>query len=171
MAGVERRPSTRTSPMRRACHYALSRGSLCGRARDSGAHHWPRLQCTQAHHVLEEEPQFRVAQNRRISKVPIESIVDSTGLSIVGQGEWAPAKHGNRGKQVWKERHIGVDHAAEGVAQVLTGEHVDYARTGIERIEPVEGDLNNFIGDAAYDTAAISNSLPAVDAEPLSCRR
>ena len=29
-------------------------------------------------------------------------VVDSTGLSIVGEGEWAAAKHGGRGKRGWK---------------------------------------------------------------------
>ena len=37
-------------------------------------------------------------------------IVDSTGLSIVGAGEWAAAKHGRRGKRGWKKLHLGVDH-------------------------------------------------------------
>jgi hypothetical protein len=36
----------------------------------------------------------RVAGNR-----PIHLIVDSTGLSIVGEGEWAAAKYGGRGKR------------------------------------------------------------------------
>jgi hypothetical protein len=31
------------------------------------------------------------------SKKDVHLIVDSTGLSIVGEGEWAAAKHGNRG--------------------------------------------------------------------------
>ena len=30
---------------------------------------------------------------------PIHLIVDSTGLSIVGEGEWAAVKHGGRGKR------------------------------------------------------------------------
>ena len=30
-------------------------------------------------------------------------IVDSTGLSIVGEGEWAAAKHGGRGRTGWKK--------------------------------------------------------------------
>ena len=33
------------------------------------------------------------------SKKPIHLIIDSTGLSIVGEGEWAAAKHGGRGKE------------------------------------------------------------------------
>ena len=33
-----------------------------------------------------------------VSKKPIHLIIDSTGLSIVGEGEWAAAKHGGRGE-------------------------------------------------------------------------
>ena len=34
-------------------------------------------------------------------------IIDSTGLSIVGEGEWAAAKHGGRGRRGWKKLHVG----------------------------------------------------------------
>ena len=36
---------------------------------------------------------------------PFHPIVDSTGLSIVGEGEWASAKYGGRGKRAWKKLH------------------------------------------------------------------
>ena len=36
-------------------------------------------------------------------------VVDSTGLSIAGQGEWAAVKHGGRGIRGWKKLHLGVD--------------------------------------------------------------
>ena len=42
-------------------------------------------------------------------KGAIHLIVDSTGLSIVGEGEWAAVKHGGRGKRGWKKLHLGVD--------------------------------------------------------------
>ena len=32
-------------------------------------------------------------------------LVDSTGLSIVGEGEWAAVKHGGRGRRGWKKLH------------------------------------------------------------------
>ena len=38
-------------------------------------------------------------------------IVDSTGLSMGGEGEWAAAKHGAHGKRGWKKLHLGVDAA------------------------------------------------------------
>jgi hypothetical protein len=33
----------------------------------------------------------------------IHLIVDSRGLSIVGEGEWAAPKHGGRGKRGWEK--------------------------------------------------------------------
>ena len=48
---------------------------------------------------------------------PVHLIVDSTGLSIVGEGEWAAAKHENRGKRGWKKLHFGVDRSGVIIAQ------------------------------------------------------
>jgi len=39
--------------------------------------------------------------------------VDSTGLSIVGEGEWAAAEHGGSGKRGWKKLHLGVDRSGK----------------------------------------------------------
>ena len=79
-------------------------------------------------------------------------IVDSTGLSIVGEGEWAAAKYGGRGRRGWKKLHRGVDRSGVIVAQALTEGHVDDATTGITLIEAVAGDLGSVTADAAYDT-------------------
>jgi len=40
-------------------------------------------------------------------------IVDSTGLSILGEGEWAAAKRGGHGKRGWKKLHLGVDRSPD----------------------------------------------------------
>ena len=66
-------------------------------------------------------------------------IVDSTGLSIVGEGEWAAAKHGGRGRRGWKTLHLGVDRSGVIVARALTEASVDDATTGITLIEAVDG--------------------------------
>ena len=42
----------------------------------------------------------------------LDLLVDSTGLSIVGEGEWAAVKHGGRGRRGWKKLHLGVDRSA-----------------------------------------------------------
>ena len=79
-------------------------------------------------------------------------IVDSTGLSIVGEGEWAAAKHGGRGRRGWKTRHLGVDRSGVIVARALTEASVDDATTGITLIEAVDGALGRVTADAASDT-------------------
>ena len=68
-------------------------------------------------------------------------IVDSTSLSIVGEGEWAAAKDGGRGRRGWKTRHLGVDRSGVNVARALTEASVDDATTGITLIEAVDGAL------------------------------
>ncbi len=79
-------------------------------------------------------------------------IIDSTGLSIVGAGEWAAAKHGGRGTRGWKKLHVGVDHTGVIVAHALTEATVDDATTGIELIEAVNDDVTRVTADTAYDT-------------------
>jgi hypothetical protein len=82
-------------------------------------------------------------------------IIDSTGLSIVGEGKWAAAKHGERGKRGWRKLHLGVDQAGVIQAQVLTDSSGDDAKTGTKIIKKTKGKLRSVTGDAAYDTVAI----------------
>ena len=97
--------------------------------------------------------------NLTLRRVPagegLHLIVDSTGLSIVGEGEWAAAKHGGRGTRGWKKLHLGVDGSGVIVAHVLTGGHVDDATTGIALIEAAGGDVTSVTADPVYDTIAI----------------
>ena len=85
----------------------------------------------------------------------IHLIVDSTGLSIVGEGEWAAAKHGGNRKRGWKKLHLGIDGTGVIVVQVLTDGSTDDAKTGLDLIHAVEDDVSSFTADAAYDTIAI----------------
>ena len=57
-------------------------------------------------------------------------IVDSTGLSIVGAGEWAAATHGGRGRRGWRKLHLGVDGSRVIVACALTEPTADDAMYG-----------------------------------------
>ena len=52
--------------------------------------------------------QLDIKLRRAPTSGAIHLIVDSTGLSIVGEGEWAAAKHGGKGKRGWKKLHLGV---------------------------------------------------------------
>jgi hypothetical protein len=96
---------------------------------------------------------------------PLHLVVDSTGLSIVGEGEWAAAKHGGRGTRGWKKLHLGVDRAGVIVAQALTEATVDDATVGIDLIGAAAGGVASVTADAAYDTVAFYEAASARQAQ------
>jgi IS5 family transposase len=98
---------------------------------------------------------------------PIHLIVDSTGLSIVGEGEWAAVKHGGRGKRGWKKLHLGVDRSGVIVAGALTDGNADDAKTALELIDEVEDEITSVTADPAYDTIAIYNASAARGAKAV----
>ena len=79
-------------------------------------------------------------------------IVDSTGLS--GEGEWAAAIQGGRGRRGWRKRHLGVDGSRVIVACALTEPTADDAITGISLVDEVDGHLTRVTADPADDTLA-----------------
>ena len=98
----------------------------------------------------------RVATRKRM-----HLIVDSTGLSILGEGEWTAAKRGGHGKRGWKKLHLGVDRSGVVVALALTEATVDDATTAIELIQTVDVCVASVTGDAAYDSIAFYDAAGA----------
>ena len=117
------------------------------------------------HTTLSRRSQSLAVAFRRIpSRGPIHLIVDSTGLSIVGEGEWAAVKHGGRGHRGWKTRHLAVDRVGVIVAHALTEPTVDDATIGIDLIETVDDEIARVTADAAYDTVAFYEAAEMRDA-------
>ena len=88
-------------------------------------------------------------------------MLDSTGLSIVWEGEWAAAKHGGRGRRGWRKLHLGVDQSGVIRVHTLTEETGDDATTGLDLLNVVEGPLVCVTADAAYDTVAVYETAGA----------
>ena len=91
----------------------------------------------------------------------LHRIIDSTGRSMAGAGEWATAKHGGRGTRGWKTLPVGVDHTGVIVAHALTDATVDDATTGVELIEAVNDDSASVTADAASDTGGCYDAAGA----------
>jgi hypothetical protein len=114
------------------------------------------------HTTLSRRSQHLNIQLANIStNQPFHLIVDSTGLSIVGEGEWAAVKYGGRGKRGWKKLHLGVDRSGVIVAESLSDGNADDAKTALNLIDDVAGDIASFTADAAYDTLAIYEAVAA----------
>ena len=102
---------------------------------------------------------------RRLRLVPTDEglhlVLDSTGLSIVGAGEWAAATHGGRGRRGWRKLHLGVDQSGVIRVHTLTEATGDDATTGLDLLTAVKGPLVRVTADVAYDTVAVYETATA----------
>ena len=102
---------------------------------------------------------------RRLRPVPpgegLHLVLDRTGLSLVGAGEWAAAKHGGRGRRGWRKLHLGVDQSGVIRVHTLTEETGDDATTGLDLLAAVDGPLVRVTADAAYDTVSVYETATA----------
>ena len=97
---------------------------------------------------------------------PIDLIVDSTGLKILGRGEWNAHKHKtSKKRRDWRKPRIGVD--AEGfiVAAELTASSRDDASTLPDLLAPLEVPIRRFTADGAYDHRSVCDRASAAGTE------
>jgi IS5 family transposase len=97
----------------------------------------------------------------QLGRARLHLVVDSSGLAVVGEGEWAAVKHGGSGKRGWRKLHLGVDGVGVIVAQCLTGASTDDAATALDLIAAADGNLASFTADGAYDTSAVYDAAGA----------
>ena len=104
-------------------------------------------------------PDDTTRSRRRLRPVPpgesLHLVRDSTGLSLVGAGEWAAATHGCCGRRGWRQLHRGVDQSGVIRVHTLTEKTGDDATTAVDLLTAVEGPLVRVTADAAYDTVAV----------------
>ncbi len=98
----------------------------------------------------------------RMHDEPIHLVSDSTGVKMVGDGEWHAHRHKTSNKRrSWRKLHLGVDGDGFIVASALTDSGVDDASVGVALIGQVGATIAHFTADGAYDTRAIYESLAA----------
>lgn len=86
---------------------------------------------------------------------PIDLIIDSSDLAIVGEGQWAAAKRGGKRRRGWKKLHLGVDATGEIVAQILTDINVHDGATAVAIIGGAGGPIRSVTADAAYESKPV----------------
>jgi hypothetical protein len=97
-------------------------------------------------------------------------IVDSTGLKVLGEGEWKVRRHGADRRRVWRKVHLAVDADNHEVRAVEMTDH----RHGDGEIlpsllaqVPEEERIADIGGDGAYDTRTAYAAAAARNAAPL----
>ena len=92
---------------------------------------------------------------------PMHLVLDSTGLELLGQGEWRAAKH-VRLRRRWLKLHVGVDASTgEIAAHVLTEEDGDDAAQAPDLLRQCEGTLASLTADGAYDRDPVYQAAAA----------
>ena len=97
---------------------------------------------------------------------PVHLLVDSTGLTLCGPGEWLIEKHGTKTRRSWRKLHLGVDaNTGQIVASALTGREADDGAQVGPLLDQVADPVASFTGDGAYDQdgvyASVSERHPA----------
>src|SRR3954470_11705539 len=91
---------------------------------------------------------------------PMHLLVDSTGLKLIGAGEWLVEKHGAKRRRSWRKMHLGVD-ARTGriVAATLTDRDEDDASQVGPLLDQVADPVASFTADGAHDQEGVYNSV------------
>jgi hypothetical protein len=82
-------------------------------------------------------------------------LVDSTGIKMLGEGEWKTKKHGAEYRRQWRKVHLGIDAQTLEIRAVeVTDNHVGDAPMLPELLGqiPAEEAVLPVSGDGAYDT-------------------
>ena len=126
-----------------------------------------------------------VQLRRPPSREPIHLVVDATGLGIIGQGQRASAKWGERGRRGWRKLHVAGDQSGHILAVELTDASVADARAFPGLFEQVPNPVERLIADGGYDRRevyvaarqrGVRTVIPprrdaVVSGEPVSCDR
>ncbi len=99
---------------------------------------------------------------------PIYLLVDSTGLKILGSGEWNAHRYkASRKRRDWRKLHIGVDDEGFIVAAELTACSGDDACTLPDLLDQIDAPIRRFTADGAYDHRSVYDRVGADGTEDV----
>jgi Transposase DDE domain len=86
------------------------------------------------------------------SQVPIDIVIDSTGLKVFGAGEWRSDAYRHPKRRTWRKLHLSINAASqEIVAETLTSNKCDDADMVPAILAQIELPVAKLYGDGAYD--------------------
>ena len=102
-----------------------------------------------------------IAMNAPGRTAPIDLVLDSTGLTFHGPGDWDRLKHGEK-RRAWRKLHVAVD---AGTGEILAFELTDSdtadATMAGRLVAQAGGRVRSVIGDLAYDGAPVYAAIRA----------
>lgn len=105
---------------------------------------------------------LRVVIPQRSLGNALHLLVDSTGLKIIGEGEWKRKKHGAEYRRQWRKVHLAIDEETLEVRAVsVTASNVGDAPMLQDLLEqiPANEAIASVSGDGAYDTKGCHSAI------------
>jgi hypothetical protein len=102
-----------------------------------------------------------VEMNAPGRKAPVDLVLDSTGLTFHGPGEWDRLKHGEK-RRAWRKLHLAVDAGTgEILAHGLTDSDTADAAMAGPLVEDAGGRIRSVTADGAYDGTPVYTAIRA----------
>ena len=90
---------------------------------------------------------------------PINLILDSTGIKVVGEKEWMKHKHGTKQRKIWRKLHIGVNDDGNIIAGEVTILRDSDIATVPDLLDQTTTQINTVVGDGAYYKNRMENYI------------
>ncbi|GLR79108.1 hypothetical protein GCM10007856_17820 [Azospirillum oryzae] len=89
-------------------------------------------------------------------------VIDSTGLKIIGTGEWRLEKHGGQARRSWRKLHLAVDPGTgEILASALTSNEEGDASLVGPLLNQIACPISTVLADGAYDGETVYRAVAA----------
>lgn len=99
---------------------------------------------------------------------PIDIIVDSTGVKILGAGEWRSDAYRQPKRRTWRKLHLSVNAASqEIIAEILTSKKCDDAEAVPKILAQIDRPVAKLYGDGAYDKWKLYDVLERAQIRPV----
>lgn len=99
---------------------------------------------------------------------PRHILVDSTGVQVLGEGEWKRLKHGDSRCQVWKKLHIALDADSLDIMALDVTDSVRLDGNYLPGlIEQIDDPIEQITGDGAYDKQNCYECSHQIGAKPV----
>ena len=117
-------------------------------------------------HLSRRAATLEVQIPRRPRSGAVHVVVDSTGLKVLGEGEWKVCQHGVGKRCTWRKIHLAVDETSKDIIgiEVTTADWHD-SEVFADLLGQVEGDVSQVSADGAYDTQGCHAAITELGAK------
>jgi len=99
---------------------------------------------------------------------PKHILIDSTGVQVLGEGEWKRLKHGESRCQVWKKLHIALDADSLDIVALDVTNSVRLDGNYLPGlIKQIDSPIEQITGDGAYDKKNCYECAHKLGAKPV----